>query len=163
MVAHTCKWDTIWVVYISPIGNGSIRFQLSHPSLGWLYVFSSWLLLLTSKLFELDLRYLDKESIGLGKCTGWPLVDLDPRARLWCRLAKICLSVRLSENHSLDHYKTWQLGCPYHGYYLRRFWRSSVENCYFDKFSFKDLDVFFKVKHYFGHISGMVSPIDVKR
>ena len=24
-VAHTCKLDTIWVVYISPIGNGSIR------------------------------------------------------------------------------------------------------------------------------------------
>ena len=25
MVAHTCKLDTIWVVYISPIENGSIR------------------------------------------------------------------------------------------------------------------------------------------
>ena len=25
MVAHTCKLDTIWVVYTSPIGNGSIR------------------------------------------------------------------------------------------------------------------------------------------
>ena len=25
MVAHTCKWDIIWVVYISRIGNGSIR------------------------------------------------------------------------------------------------------------------------------------------
>ena len=25
MVAHTCKLDTIWVVYILPIGNGSIR------------------------------------------------------------------------------------------------------------------------------------------
>ena len=25
MVAHICKLDTIWVVYISPIGNGSIR------------------------------------------------------------------------------------------------------------------------------------------
>ena len=24
-VAHTCKLDTIWVVYISPIGNGSIQ------------------------------------------------------------------------------------------------------------------------------------------
>ena len=44
--------------------------SLSHPSLGWLYVFSSfpprhphppqpqWLSLLTSKPFELDLRYL---------------------------------------------------------------------------------------------------------
>ena len=26
-VAHTCKLDTIWVVYISPIGNGSIQLQ----------------------------------------------------------------------------------------------------------------------------------------
>ena len=26
-VAHTCRLDTIWVVYISPIGNGSIRLQ----------------------------------------------------------------------------------------------------------------------------------------
>ena len=25
----------------------------------------------------------DKESIGQGKCTGWPLGDLDPRSRLW--------------------------------------------------------------------------------
>ena len=31
-VTHTCKLDTIWVVYISPIGNGSIRLQspLTH-------------------------------------------------------------------------------------------------------------------------------------
>ena len=28
MVAHTCKLDTIWVVYILPIGNGSIRLKL---------------------------------------------------------------------------------------------------------------------------------------
>ena len=28
MVAHTCKLDTIWVVYISPIGNGSIQLYL---------------------------------------------------------------------------------------------------------------------------------------
>ena len=30
-------------------------------------------------------------------------------------------------------------------------------------FLLKIPDVFFKVKHYFGHISGMVVPIDVKR
>ena len=34
-VAHTCKLDTIWVVYISLIGNGSIRLQspLTHYAL----------------------------------------------------------------------------------------------------------------------------------
>ena len=31
------------------------------------------------------------------------------------------------------------------------------------EFSLKISDVFFKVKHYFGHISVMVGPIDVKR
>ena len=85
-----------------------------------------------------------KEYMGLGKCTGWPLHDLDPRSRLWHRLAKICLSARLSENHSSDHYKTWQLYCSSHGYYLIRFWRSSVWNFYFGKFSLKILDVSFQ-------------------
>ena len=32
-----------------------------------------------------------------------------------------------------------------------------------NKFSFKKSDVFYKVKHYFGHISGMVGPIDLKK
>ena len=37
------------------------------------------------------------------------------------------------------------------------------ENCNFGKFSLKILDVFFQGQHYFGHISGMVGRIDVKR
>ena len=70
---------------------------LSQPSLGWLDVFSSfpppqWLLLLTSKPFELNSDIWDKESIGLVKCTGWPLCDLDPRSQLWHWWTKICLS-----------------------------------------------------------------------
>ena len=97
--------------------------------------------------------------MGLGRCTGWPFHDLDPRSRLWLWLPKICLSAQKSENHSSDHYKTWQLYCPSYGYYLIRFWRSSVGNCYFGKFC---MCFFFKVKQYFGHISGMVGPIDVK-
>ena len=66
--------------------------------------------------------------MGLGKCTGWPFHDIDPRSRLWRRLAKICLSERESENHSSDHYKTWQLCCHSHGYYLIRFWQFSFLN-----------------------------------
>ena len=84
-----------------------------------------------------------KEYMGRGKCTGWPFHDLDPKSRLWHRLAKICLSGRWSENNSSDHYKTLQPYWPSHGYYLIRFWRSSVRNCYFGKFSLKNLDVFF--------------------
>ena len=53
--------------------------------------------------------------------------------------------------------------CPSRGYYLIRFWRSSGKNCYFGKFSLKIPDMFFKVKHYFGHISGMDGPIDMKQ
>ena len=68
--------------------------------------------------------------MGLGKCTGW--------------LAQICLSAWSSENHSSDHYKMWQLYGPSHGYYLIRFWRSSVGNYYFGKLSLKLWDVFFQ-------------------
>ena len=42
------------------------------------------------------------------------------------------------------------------------FWRSVFGNCSFRKLSLIIWDVFFKVKHYFGHISGMVGLIDVK-
>ena len=82
--------------------------------------------------------------MGLGNCTGWPFHDLDPRSWLWHPLAKMCLSAWLSENHASDHYKTWQHCCPSHGDYLIRFWRNSVENCYFCKFSLKISDVFFQ-------------------
>ena len=81
--------------------------------------------------------------MGLGKCTGWPFHDLDPRSRLWRRLAKICLSARWSEHYSSDYYKTWQLCYPSHVYYLIRFWRNSVENCYFGKCFFYISDEFF--------------------
>ena len=43
------------------------------------------------------------------------------------QLQSKCFSARYSENHSSDHYKTWQLCCPSHGYYLIRFWRHSVK------------------------------------
>ena len=58
---------------------------LSHPSLGWLYVFSAFppptlqrLLLLTSKLFELNLRYIGQRKYRSGKMYWmtfwWPSV-----------------------------------------------------------------------------------------
>ena len=88
---------------------------LSHPGLGWLYVFSSFpprlpppcpvpqqLLPLTSKQFELNIRYLAQRIYG------------------------------------------WQLYCLCHCYYLIRFWRSSVRNCWIGKFSLKVSDMFFQ-------------------
>ena len=71
--------------------------------------------------------------------------------------------MRYSENRCLDHCKTWQLYCPSHGYYLIRFWRSSVGNFYFDKFSLKDSNVFFQGQTLFWPYLGMVGLIDVKR
>ena len=68
-----------------------------HPGLGWLNAFSLFppqrLFPLKSKLFYLNLTYF-WQRIGVRKCTGWPFHDLDPRSRLWHRLAKICLSAR---------------------------------------------------------------------
>ena len=102
--------------------------------------------------------------MGLWKCTQWPPNDLDPRSWLWHWLAKKCFSARLSENCLMDRYKTLHFLCPSLGHYLIRFWIIFGGNLYFGKFSLKNLYVgFFKVKHYFGHISGMVGPIDVKR
>ena len=75
-----------------------------------------------------------------------------------------CDTINRCTGESLHpYYKTWQLCCPSHGYYLIRFWRNPIENCNFGKFSLKISDVFFQGLHYFCHISGMVGWIDVKR
>ena len=75
--------------------------SLSHPSLGWLYVFSTFppppprFLLLTSKPFELNLRYLRQRKYGSGKMYwmtfGWPwpkvtAVTLINKNLLVCRI-----------------------------------------------------------------------------
>ena len=141
-------WNTSCICRGDPVPT-----SLSHPSLGWLYVFSLFpphprpplqqLLPLTSKRLELNLIYLAQRIYGSGE-----IYWMDPsmtRSWLWHQLAKICLSARLSENHSSDHYKTWQLYCPSHGHYLIRFWRNSVVNFYFGKFSLKKFkNVFFQ-------------------
>ena len=55
------------------------------------------------------------------------------------KFACLCNKVRTT------HWITTKHGyCPSHGYYLIRFWRSSVGNFYFGKFSIKNLDVFFQ-------------------
>ena len=69
-----------WVNYVTLTFHLTYDLDLlSHPSLGWLYVFSSfppprppppppqWLLLLTSKPFELPLRYLGQRKYRSGK------------------------------------------------------------------------------------------------
>ena len=158
-----------------------IRYQLSaslsHPSLGWLYVFSSflpprppppppqWLLLLTSNPFELNLRYLGQRKYRSGKMYWmtfrWPwlkvtAMTLINKNLLVCRIKWELLNQSLQ---NLVAISPWSWLC----YHLIRFWRNSVENPCFAKFSLKFRMCFFKVKHSIGHISGMVGPIDVKR
>ena len=57
--------------------------------------------------FSWTLHIWEKENVGVGKCIGWPFNELDPRSHLWYCLTKICLSARLSENHSSNHYKAY--------------------------------------------------------
>ena len=67
----------------------------------------------------------------------------------------------MSENHSINHYKTWWLYLSLRAYYL--IFGGILYESFFAKFSLKISDVFFSRSNTIGHISGMVCPIDVKR
>ena len=103
-----------------------------------------------------------KEYMGLGKCTGWPFHDLDPRSRLWHRLAKICLCQKVRTIHRIT---------TKHGSFVALvivitwldFGEILLKTVILVNFLKKFWMCFFKVKYYLGHISGMVSSIDVKR
>ena len=145
---------------------------MSHPVLGWLYVFSSFpqrpcpqkLFPLTLKPFELNLwcivfgtkniwvwgNVLDDLSMTLTQGHGCG-VD---QQKFACLHDKVRTTHRITTKHGscvalvmviiwldFDLLKTVILAN-----FLKKFWMC-----------------FFKVKHYFGHISGMVAPIDVKR
>ena len=138
--------------------HGVRGHSLSHPSLGWLYVFSSfppprprprprppqWLLLLTSKPFELHLRYL-----GQGKCRSgkmywmtfrWPWLKVTAVTLINKNLL-VCRTKWEPLNQSLQNLVAIS---PGHGYHLIRFWRNSVGNPNFAKFSYKISEVFFQ-------------------
>ena len=154
-------------------------FQLlRHPSLGWLYVFSSfprlrprprlpppppppqWLLLLTSKPFELSLRYLGQRKYRSGKMYwmtfGWPwpkvtAVTLINKNLLICRIKWEPLNQSLQ---NLVDILLWSWSSPdeiLKGNFVKTPLIAKFRMC------------FFKVKHSIGQISGMVGPIDVKR
>ena len=129
-------------------------YLLSHPGLGWLYVFSPFpphprpppqkLFPLTSKPFVLNLWYLAHIIYGSGEMYKmtfpWPW----PKVTAVTSISKNLLVCAIKWEPligSLQH--KWKLCCPSHGYNLIIFWRDSVGNCYFSKFSVKILDVFF--------------------
>ena len=114
------------------------------------------------KPFELNLRYLDKESIGLGMywmTFWWPCpkvtaVTLINKNLLVCRIKSTTQPITTE----LDSYIPLVIF-----YHLIRLWRNSVGNFFGANFLWKFRICFFKVKHFIGHISGMVGPIDVKQ
>ena len=91
----------------------NIHLYLSHPGLGGVTMFSVhfWHLHLClyicrccsnfcfshQNCFRLTLIIWDSESKGLGKGTGWPFCDLDPKSQLWHWLTDICLSAWWSD------------------------------------------------------------------
>ena len=102
------------------------------------------LLPLTSKPFELNLRYLAQRIYGSGEMYSmtfpWPW----PKVTSVASISKNLLVCAIKWEPPIGSLQTWQHYGPSHGYYLIRFWRSSVGNCYFGKFSLKNLDVFFQ-------------------
>ena len=104
----------------------------------------------------------DKESIGLGKRTGWPFGDLDPRSRLWHWQRFACLQDKVKTTQPI----TTKLG-SYIPLVMLITWLNFggilLEILFLPNFLRKFLMCFFKVKHCIGHISGMVGPIDMKR
>ena len=122
MFIFKLTWDSVKIIDLRYTSNNQYFYVflviallplwlLSHPSLGWLYVFSSfppprphpppplpppqWLLLLTSKPFELHLRYLRQRKYRSGKMYWmtfrWPwlkvtVVTLINKNLLVCRI-----------------------------------------------------------------------------
>ena len=127
----------------------------SQPGLGWLYIFSSFppcpppqrLLPFTQNRLCETLHIWDKEYIGLGKCIGWPFLDLDPWSPLWHWLRKKCLSSLASEKHSSIHCKTWQLYPLIMLITWLDFGSNSAGNVFLANFLLKIRMCFFKVKH----------------
>ena len=123
-----------------------------------------WLLRFTSKTFELDLRYLGQRKYGSGKMYwvtfGWPwpkftavtLINkkfacLQDKVRtIQPIITKLCTYIPLAMISSWLDFGGLLFETPLLLNFLRK-----LHIC------------FFKVKHFIGHISGMVSLIDMKR
>ena len=92
--------------------------------------------------------------MGLGKCTGWP----------WPKVTAVALISKnlfvCANKVGTTHRITTKSG-SFIALVMVITWLDFGEILlnFFSNFGC----VFFKVKHYFGHISGMVGPIDVKR
>ena len=152
--------------HVASLGHNELS---SHPSLGWLYVFSScprprpppqWLLLLTSKSFELDLRYLGQRKYRSWKMYfGWPwpkvmAVTLINKNLLVCRIKWQPLNQSLQ---NLVAISPWSWSSP-DNILGELCWKQ-----FFCQIFFENFRCVFSRSNTIEHISRMVGPIDVKR
>ena len=104
-IAGNIKHSFIVICHIDPIPR--YKPTLSHPGLGWLYVFRSFLpplrlLPLTSKLFELKFRYLGQRIYESGEMYWMPFLWSWPKVTAVASLSKNLLVRWLGENHSIS-------------------------------------------------------------
>ena len=104
------------------------------------------LLSLTSNPFEQNIRYLAQIIYGFGEMYWmtflWPWPNVTAVASI-CKNLLVCAIKWESLNGTLRN-MTALLPKSSHVHYLIRFWRNSVRNFYFGKFSLKFSDVFFQ-------------------
>ena len=130
-----------------------IYIYLSHPSLGWRYVFSSFpprarppqqhLLPLTSKPFELNLRYLAQRIYGSWEMYWMTFPWTWPNVRAVASISTNLLVCTIKLDSRLGSLPNMAALLPSHAYYLIRFWRSSYGNIFWQIF-FTKLDVIFQ-------------------
>ena len=150
------------------------HMSLSHPNLGLLYIFSYFslprppcpviplpsqqCLPLTSNSFVLNLRFWDKESIGVGKWYGITFHDLDSRSQQWHWLRKKFDSLHDKVKNT---YSVTTKPASYISLLMLSTWSDFKQNQYIFSQNFRY--VFFKVKKTIGYISGMADRIDTEK
>ena len=121
------------------------------------------LLPLTLKPFELKLWYSGQRIYGYGECTEWLSMTLTQGHSCGIDKQKFaCLLDKVRNNHPITTERNSFIAVVM----FITCWNFEgvlLTNFILVNFLLKFRMCFFKVKHYFGHILGMVGPIDVKQ
>ena len=130
------KWPLIWAIYVFSSFPPPSPLPPRPPP--------QQLFPLTSKPFELNLRYLTQRIYDSGErywmTFRWPWTKVTAVASINNKL----LVCAINWEPLISSLQNLAICCSSHGYYLIRMWRSSVKNFNFDKFSLKISDVFFE-------------------
>ena len=121
---------------------------LSHPSLGWLNAFTSflpsqslslppqWLLILMAKQFVLCLGYLEQKHIGLVKCTWGLSMTLSHGHDCGTDELFACRHVKVKSTHPITTNLGSYIPLYPHAYYQIGFQRNFVGNLFLQFFFF---------------------------